>query len=540
MDYTSYIPGTMSNSDFYQSMINDALSGAFSAPESGYDNIDNTDSPAFKDYYMGDASSDMIGNVDIQPSTDNGYVNNTPQVNKSYSTYTSSREWSPSERLLERIKQWEGSSMKTNVPFREVRRQFVGMSPNLNYLSDNQKDALYSYYYNLRPQTYKRQIVPLLRQLNGYNDTDTLGRIKSNINVGMNRTNLPGLKKRRLVEQKIFEGGNYAYGGNMGDIDAVTPFQSGTGLTNYNSDMGNLQAPSSVFGNTGIPSFGKLSMPFAPKAPNFGAGMQGLWGGITSGAGLSNGVKSFLGKPGVGGLVSAASGVVGGLIGGKNQSGVGNALGKAGDVAGMIPGPWGMIGNAALHVIGGLTNAAFGSNINKAFVNQTEQQSGKQLSWNSMAQSSDQLLNDAKNLSMLNNVNKSQVGSDGWFSHKASRETDRLNQKINEANDKAYSNLFNAADNISDNTSLGMMANYSAYGGPLNFTRDNVSYPHNYSWLAEGGPLKRAGINQIADDKTLYNILPPETDTDLSIIQHVYLPQMTVYGQKPRRRKKEF
>lgn len=149
-----------------------------------------------------------------------------------------------------------------------------------------------------------------------------------------------------------------------------------------------------------------------------------------------------------------------------------------------------MIGNAALHVVGGLTNAAFGSNINKAFVNNTTQAANQMANWNSSAQSSDQLLNDAQNLSMVNNVKKSQVGTEGWFSNKASRTTNQLNEKIDSANNRAYNSLFNAADNISKNNSLNMMANYSAYGGPLNFSRGSLSYPHNYSWLAEGGILK--------------------------------------------------
>ena len=79
------------------------------------------------------------------------------------------------------------------------------------------------------------------------------------------------------------------------------------------------------------------------------------------------------------------------------------------------------------------------------------------------------------------------------------------------------------------------MANYSAYGGPLNFTRDNVSYPHNYSWLAEGGPLKKVSDSQVMDDNTLYTKLPDEYDSDPSIKYHAYLPNVTVYGEKPRR-----
>lgn len=427
MDYTTYIPGSMSNTDFYGNLISDALSGAFSssntvpqesAPQEGNDS-------AFQNhYYEGDETSRFIAGfpkVEEQPQ-----MNPSLPVGRTYSTYTDSSKWSPSERLLSRIRQWEGSSMKTNVPFNQVRTQFIKDTPNINFLSDNQKDSLYSYYYNLKPSTYRRTMTPLLRQLNGYSDKDTLNNIKNNINVGMNREGMSGLRKRRLAEQGIFDG-RYGLGGTMNMV---------------------------------------------------GAGLDAVAPAVTGG----------------------------------KTTGAGNAMNSLSSVAAMIPGPYGAIASVALKGLGTLTNASFGSKMNQQFINQTEQSAAKQASWNSQAQSSDQLLNDAQNMTMLNNVNKAQVGSDGWFATKAARETQRLNQKIDDANNRAYGNLFNAADNISKNTSLNMMANYSAYGGPLNFTRDNVSYPHNYSWLAEGGPLKKVGINQYADDKTLYNVLPDETD----------------------------
>jgi len=434
MDYTTYIPGSMSNTDFYGNLISDALSGAFSssntvpqesAPQEGNDS-------AFQNhYYEGDETSRFIAGfpkVEEQPQ-----MNPSLPVGRTYSTYTDSSKWSPSERLLSRIRQWEGSSMKTNVPFNQVRTQFIKDTPNINFLSDNQKDSLYSYYYNLKPSTYRRTMTPLLRQLNGYSDKDTLNNIKNNINVGMNREGMSGLRKRRLAEQGIFDG-RYDLGGTMNMV---------------------------------------------------GAGLDAVAPAVTGG----------------------------------KTTGAGNVMNSLSSVAAMIPGPYGAIASVALKGLGTLTNAAFGSKMNQQFINQTEQSAAKQASWNSQAQSSDQLLNDAQNMTMLNNVNKSQVGSDGWFATKAARETQRLNQKIDDANNRAYGNLFNAADNISKNTSLNMMANYSAYGGPLNFTKDSISYPHNYSWLAEGGPLKKVGINQYADDKTLYNVLPDETDENRDLVK---------------------
>jgi hypothetical protein len=168
------------------------------------------------------------------------------------------------------------------------------------------------------------------------------------------------------------------------------------------------------------------------------------------GQGLSNlGVKSG----NIGGIANTAATAIGGLLAGKNKTGVGSAMQTVGSLASNIPGVGGMIG-AGVNLVGGLFNATFGSNINKEFVNQTEAQARQQSNYVSGATDTTSLLSDWDALTFLGDVKKSDVGSDGWLSNKAGRETDRLNTLVDEANMRALVSLSNTAENIDKNNIL--------------------------------------------------------------------------------------
>ena len=161
-----------------------------------------------------------------------------------------------------------------------------------------------------------------------------------------------------------------------------------------------------------------------------------------------------------------------------NQTGIGNAMQKVGSLASNIPGVGGIIG-AAVNLAGGIVNAGFGSNINEEFVDQTEA-NAKQLSmYMSNAGNNQQLLSDYSNLSLLQDVNKSDVGSEGWWSNKATDETNRLNNLQDEANLRALRSFDNTAENIEKNNLLMMQAQRAAYGGPLNIF-DEGGYKNVY------------------------------------------------------------
>lgn len=123
-------------------------------------------------------------------------------------------------RARRQIAKWEGSDFAgQNAQFkgdairakeRELR-QFMGKA--YNYLNDNQRDALLSYYYNLVPKTFKGQMTKYRNDLinaqteQEYNDT--LNNMRESINVGANRKGMRGLRNRRAIERNWF-GYNYS------------------------------------------------------------------------------------------------------------------------------------------------------------------------------------------------------------------------------------------------------------------------------------------------------------------------------------------
>lgn len=122
-------------------------------------------------------------------------------------------------RARRQIAKWEGSDFAgQNAQFkgdaigakeRELR-QFMGKA--YNYLNDNQRDALLSYYYNLVPKTFRGQMTKyrnaLINAQTEQEYNDTLNNMRESINVGANRKGMRGLRNRRATERNWF-GYNY-------------------------------------------------------------------------------------------------------------------------------------------------------------------------------------------------------------------------------------------------------------------------------------------------------------------------------------------
>ena len=207
------------------------------------------------------------------------------------------------------------------------------------------------------------------------------------------------------------------------------------------------------------------------------------------GSKFGQGLQS-LGVPsqGIGGIANAATSGLGSIINPSgNSTGIGNAMQTVGSIASVIPGVGGLIG-AGVNLVGGLVNSMFGSKINEDFVNQTRQQIGQQANYVSGASTNADLLNEWSQFQDLGQVQKSQVGSDGWFSHKASNLTRDLNANIDASNLRAKQSLANTAQNIDANNDLLALANYSAYGGPINMRYSGVMSPFG-NRFAEGGKI---------------------------------------------------
>lgn len=205
------------------------------------------------------------------------------------------------------------------------------------------------------------------------------------------------------------------------------------------------------------------------KTPlNIGGALGGLSGGL---GGIANGVAT-----GISNLMNPSG----------NSTGVGNALQTVGSIASNIPGVGGLVG-AAVNLVGGAVNAAFGSNINEEFVDQTKQSAAKQSSYVSNATDNSGLLSDWGSHQDMAHVSQDDVGTDGWFSNKAKNLTKQLNKKIDQANFRAWSSLANTASNIDSKNDMNVMANFAANGGPLFMRYSGVMSPFGNQFKDGGG-----------------------------------------------------
>lgn len=75
------------------------------------------------------------------------------------------------------------------------------LTPNIDRLSQNQKDALFSYFYNIGEGNYSKGSPKMQQALQDF-DLDT---VVENIDAGYNDTKNPGLKKRRDYERELFQ-----------------------------------------------------------------------------------------------------------------------------------------------------------------------------------------------------------------------------------------------------------------------------------------------------------------------------------------------
>lgn len=175
-------------------------------------------------------------------------------------------------------------------------------------------------------------------------------------------------------------------------------------------------------------------------------------------------------KGGIGALGSIVGQVGGNLIDGGLQSGAGNTISSIGSTVGSAistvnPLIGGMV-SVGSELIGGLTNRMFGSKLNQENINQVKGNISSTAN-TSFGGSADDLMSQLSGASMLGNINRSDIGKDGWFSHKAKNLTNKLRAQAEAANTRLYNNFNQAADITNENQFLQSMYNVEAFGGPL-------------------------------------------------------------------------
>ena len=175
-------------------------------------------------------------------------------------------------------------------------------------------------------------------------------------------------------------------------------------------------------------------------------------------------------KGGIGALGSIVGQVGGNLIDGGLQSGAGNTISSIGSTVGSAistvnPLVGGMV-SVGSGLIGGLTNRMFGSKLNQENINQVKGNISSTAN-TSFGGSADDLMSQLSGASMLGSINRSDIGKDGWFSHKAKNLTNKLRAQAEAANTRLYNNFNQAADITNENQFLQSMYNVEAFGGPL-------------------------------------------------------------------------
>lgn len=188
-------------------------------------------------------------------------------------------------------------------------------------------------------------------------------------------------------------------------------------------------------------------------------------GNTFSKANLGSMAKSSLGSIG-----TAVGQIGGGLIGGGLQSGAGNTIGTIGNsIGGLVSTVNPLVGSiisAGTGLIGGLTNRMFGSKLNQENINQVKDNIYSTAN-TSFGGNANDLMSQLSNASMLGDINRRDIGKDGWFSNKAKKLTNKLRAQAEAANTRLYGNFNQAADVTNENQFLQGMYNIGAFGGPL-------------------------------------------------------------------------
>lgn len=219
-------------------------------------------------------------------------------------------------------------------------------------------------------------------------------------------------------------------------------------------------------------------------------------GNTFSKANLGSMAKSSLGSIG-----TAVGQIGGGLIGGGLQSGAGNTISNIGSSLGGLVSTvnplLGGIVSAGTGLIGGLTNRMFGSKLNKENINQVK---GNILSTanTSFGGSVDNLMSQLSNASMIGDINRHDIGKDGWFSNKANKLTNKLREQAEAANTRLYNNFNQAADVTNENQFLQSMYNIGAFGGPLFKEGGIMIKKENRGKFTESANRANMGIQEYA------------------------------------------
>jgi len=174
---------------------------------------------------------------------------------------------------------------------------------------------------------------------------------------------------------------------------------------------------------------------------------------------------------------------------------------------------------AAIMGASALGNAAFGSNVNEQAVDDYERQVSNLNRFHINARDNANLLNQISAAPSVN-INKSDLGTQGWFSHKIDNTYNTLQQNNVAAMagiNKKKSDAVTRVDNLNDAL---IAANYAAFGGPLfDFGDGAIAYDMaKDSFIAKQLAAQNKNIPQVSNALGFGGIKFPIYDNGITFI----------------------
>lgn len=173
-------------------------------------------------------------------------------------------------------------------------------------------------------------------------------------------------------------------------------------------------------------------------------------------------------KMNVGSTLTAAAPIVGGAVGGLlsngMSTGVGNVMSGLGKAASAIPGPYGAAIGAGLQIVGGAVNGLFGEKVNQQKLSQNVAGTSYLSNFKSNAGYFDDVTGPQTQLAVQD------AYKGGIFNKSAKRKNAAARADRLIAQNNALAQVQNNVSNIANAQMDTMLANYSAFGGPLDLT----------------------------------------------------------------------
>ena len=192
-----------------------------------------------------------------------------------------------------------------------------------------------------------------------------------------------------------------------------------------------------------------------------------------------------------GGLVGSIGGAIGNLAGGAIsgglESGAGSAISNIGGTIGSalstVNPVLGGIVSAGSGIIGGGINRLVGSKLNTEKIAEIEKSNKAMNTVIVDSSNADSVMDQWTNQDFGANFSQADIGKDGLFSNKARRTYNRLKKGQDTARNRALLAYEDAIDAVDTQSDLNAIANFTAYGGPIDigrnmFNRGGIMHQH--------------------------------------------------------------